>query len=243
MSRVFLDIWGTDYLDDAIKEEGYTKEDLENNFVNYIVHLDHGNGVTLYKDYEGSLKDKDAEWVRHDLHEELNGKDYLKVLEAFSEANLIELTLAEKAMIAFEKADLEQLATEMVDSCGDFADGVLVFDEEEFFVIAESPSTHTPSLHYICRMKQGWNDNVETDEVLSEFMEDVPIERYDEIYQKLEKAYEEDRHDGYSRVMLEETGHDYWYYERRRSIDITREWIWTEIKEFIERTKAGMTEE
>ena len=95
MSRVFLDIWGTDYLDDAIKEEGYTKEDLEKNFVNYIVHLDHGNGVTLYKDYEGPLKDKDAEWVRHDLHEELNGKDYLKVLEAFSEAKLINLTLKE----------------------------------------------------------------------------------------------------------------------------------------------------
>ena len=49
MSRVFLDIWGTDYLDDAIKEEGYTKEDLEKNFVNYIVHLDHGNGVLSTK--------------------------------------------------------------------------------------------------------------------------------------------------------------------------------------------------
>ena len=243
MSRVFLDIWGTDFIDDAIKEEGYTKEDLEKNFVNYIVHLDHGNGVTLYKNYEGPLNEKDAEWIRHDLEKDLDKSDYLKVLEAFSKADLLKLTLAEKILIAYEKADLNALATKMVDTYCDFADAVLVFDGGEFLVVAESPSTHTPDFFYICRLRQGWNDNVETDNVLSEFMEEIDPEKYEEVYQKLEKAYEEDRHAGYSRVMVEETGHDYAYYEREVLTSQVEDWIRDELDEFIKSLPDGNEEE
>lgn len=84
-----LDIWGfSDDLDEVLEFHEYTYEDLETQFESYVVRLDGGNGVTLYKNYPGPLLLRDYAWIKDDLWATLSQEDCEVVMKAFENFGL-----------------------------------------------------------------------------------------------------------------------------------------------------------
>ena len=225
----FLDFWGNDNMDEALKAEGLTREDLQKNFAAYTVQLEHGNGVTLYKNYEGPLEEKHKEWVIHDLKADLESLEYLKVIEAFWKIDLLEPLKSERLKIAWENADLNELATEMVNFRESGIESVLVFDGEDLFVVGDTGNTYTPGYNCLARLKPGYNDLTETDDVLRTFFDDVPLEKWDDLGKEIEDA----NLDTISEIMKRETGNDYAEYERLTLIDQVFEWLYNTLCEAV----------
>jgi len=141
-------------------------------------------------------------------------------------------TTIEEIKEAFENTDLYELARVMVEKHGMF-DAILVWDPEtkSFDVIVESSSTRTPGLHYIARLRAGWNDLVETDDALSAFFDELSFEEAEKVEKLIDEA---ENLEEISKIMEETTGRDYEYYSNMALIYSVEEWIENSIREFID---------
>ena len=152
----------------------------------------------------------------------------------------------EKIKRAFEKADLKELAIKMIDMIDNYgAHSALIYDsnEEKFDVIAQfipasirdrilDTTYSSLGLHRVARLKDGYNNLVETDKVLEKFFDDLPLGRIKEIIIELVKSAKNTAE--ISEIMLETTGYDYNYYKRQALICSVQEWIKNEIVDLIE---------